>query len=151
MTEKQFNPPLDITQIREILPHRYPFLLIDRVLEFNEEEQYMIGYKNVTANEPFFPGHFPQESVMPGVLIMEAMAQLGAVYILSRPENRGKIAYLMGIEEAKFRRPVVPGDRLDIRLETIKFKKSFGKMKGIATVEGKKAAEAIISFALGSE
>ncbi len=149
MTEtNQFSTPYDIEKIREIIPHRYPFLLVDRVMEINEQEGIIRGYKNVSANEPFFVGHFPGHSVMPGVLILEAMAQLGAVYILGRPECQGRIAYFMTIDEARFRKPVVPGDRLDMTLTLIKIKKTFGKMSGVATVDGNVVAEGTMSFAL---
>ncbi len=143
-------PPFDIEQIREIIPHRYPFLLVDRVLKF-EGDKIIIGYKNISANEAFFQGHFPGKPIMPGVLIIEAMAQLGAVYILSKPQNRGRIAYFIGIDNARFRRPVVPGDRLDMKLTILKIRSSVGKVHGVATVNGQLAAEADISFALAPE
>jgi len=142
-----YTPPLDVEQIRRIIPHRYPFLLIDRVLTI-EDDRIITGYKNLTANEPFFQGHFPRKPIMPGVLILEAMAQLGAVYVLAKPENQGRIAFLMGVDKAKFRRPVVPGDRLDFKLTILKMRSTFGKVHGVATVNGDMAAEAEISFAL---
>ena len=151
MTKKKvYTPPLDLETIREIIPHRYPFLLVDKVLEI-KDDKYIKGYKNVTANEYFFQGHFPEKPIMPGVLIIEAMAQLGAVYILAKPQNQGRIAYFMGIDNAKFRRPVVPGDRLDLELEILKMRSRVGRVHGIASVEGNMAAEADISFALAPQ
>ena len=138
---------MNVEQIKKIIPHRYPFLLVDRVVEVKGENE-VIGYKNVTANEPFFQGHFPEKPIMPGVLIIEAMAQLGAVYLLSKPENQGRIAYLMGVDNAKFRHPVVPGDRLDMHLEMTRIRGKFGRVHGKATVDGKIAAEADVSFAI---
>jgi len=143
---KIYTPPLDVEQICEIIPHRYPFLLIDRVEEIIDDET-VRGYKNVTANEPFFQGHFPGKPIMPGVLILEAMAQLGAVYVLSKPEFQGRLAYFMSIDHAKFRRPVVPGDRLDITLTILKLRSSAGKVHGVACVKDQMVAEAELSFA----
>lgn len=140
---------LGIKEIQEIIPHRYPFLLIDKVEEI-EPGKKAVGYKNVTMNEYFFAGHFPQEPVMPGVLIIEALAQLGAVSILSMDEFKGKIAYFGGINKAKFRRKVVPGDVLKLEIEILKLKGSVGIGKAVATVDGKKAAEAELLFAIGS-
>ncbi|WP_366924859.1 3-hydroxyacyl-ACP dehydratase FabZ [Metallumcola ferriviriculae] len=140
---------LDIEQIKKILPHRYPFLLIDRVLEM-EEGKRVVAVKNVTANEPFFQGHFPEYSVMPGVLIIEAMAQTGAVGLLSKEEFHGKIAFFTGIDNAKFRRQVVPGDQLRLEVEFTALRGGFGKGKGKAFVGGELAAEAEIKFAVQS-
>ena len=137
-----------INDIKAVIPHRYPFLLIDRVEELVEGER-IVAYKNVTANEEFFNGHFPQEPVMPGVLIIEAMAQAGAVAILSMEEYKGKTAYFGGIDKAKFRQKVVPGDTLRLEVEIIKLKKVAGIGKGIAYVNGKKAAEAELTFMIG--
>lgn len=145
---KIYTPPLDMEQIQEIIPHRYPFLLIDRVLEI-KDDTIIRGYKNLSANEHFFQGHFPGKPIMPGVLIIEALAQLGAVYILAKPENQGRIAFFMTIENAKFRKPVIPGDRLDLELTVLKIKSSFGKVQGVASVNGQVVAEAEITFALG--
>lgn len=139
---------LDIKEIQKILPHRYPFLLIDRVLEM-EEGKKCVALKNVTMNEPFFQGHFPQEPVMPGVLIIEALAQTGAVAMLSMEEFKGKIAFFGGIDKAKFRGKVVPGDTLRLEVEMIKIKRNAGIGKGIAYVDGKKVAEGELTFMIG--
>ncbi|KEI01949.1 3-hydroxyacyl-ACP dehydratase FabZ [Clostridium botulinum] len=139
---------LGIKEIQKIIPHRYPFLLVDRVEEL-EPGKRAVGYKNVTMNEYFFQGHFPEEPVMPGVLQIEALAQLGAIALLSMEEFKGKIAYFGGINKAKFRHKVVPGDVLKLEVEIIKMKGPAGIGKAIATVDGKKAAEAEIMFAVG--
>ncbi|UWG97014.1 3-hydroxyacyl-ACP dehydratase FabZ [Dehalobacter sp. DCM] len=136
---------LDTKAIQEIIPHRYPFLLIDRVDEL-EEGKRVVAYKNVTINEYFFQGHFPQEPVMPGVLIIEALAQAGAVAILSMEQYRGKIAFFTGIDKAKFRRKVFPGDILRLEVEIVKMKGHAGIGKALATVDGQKAAEAELMF-----
>ena len=136
---------LDINDIQKIIPHRYPFLLVDFVEEM-EPGVRAVGYKNVTMNEPFFQGHFPQQPVMPGVLIIEALAQVGAIAVLSLPENKGKLAFFGGIKNAKFRKQVIPGDRLRLETEIIKCKGPMGIGKAVATVDGKLAAEAEISF-----
>jgi beta-hydroxyacyl-ACP dehydratase FabZ len=134
-------PVMDIQGIREILPHRYPFLLVDRIEELEPER--IVGIKNVTINEPFFNGHFPEFPVMPGVLIVESMAQVAGVLVLSQIEDRkSKLVLLASIEEAKFRRPVRPGDQLRIEMKVIKRKASIAKMSGVATVEGNVVAEA---------
>lgn len=134
--------------IKAIIPHRYPFLLIDRVLEIVEGEK-VVAIKNVTNNEEFFNGHFPQEPVMPGVLIIEAMAQAGAVAILSMEEHKGKTVYFGGIDKAKFRAKVVPGDTLRFEVEIVKLKKVAGIGKGVAYVGDKKVAEAELTFMIG--
>ena len=139
---------MDIKEIMSIIPHRQPFLLIDRVEEIVEGES-VTAIKNVTYNEPFFAGHFPNEPVMPGVLIVEAMAQAGAFAVLSMEEYKGKLAFFGGIDKAKFRRKVVPGDTLKIEVEIIKLKMNAGIGKGIAYVDGKKACEAEITFMIG--
>lgn len=139
---------LDIKQIMEIIPHRQPFLLIDRVTEM-VPGQSIKGYKNVSYNEPYFAGHFPQEPVMPGVLQLEALAQLGAVAVLSLEENKGKTAYFAGVNQAKFKHKVVPGDRLDLECEIIKTKGPLGIGAVKATVDGKLACKAEISFMIG--
>ena len=138
----------DIKDIMKVLPHRPPFLLIDRIDEL-EEGKRVVAIKNVTMNEPFFVGHFPGEPVMPGVLIVEAMAQAGAFAVLSMEEYKGKLAFFGGIDKAKFRRKVVPGDTLKIEVEIIKLKMNAGIGKGIAYVDGKKACEAEITFMIG--
>lgn len=139
---------MDINEIREILPHRYPFLLVDRVTEVVEGKS-IKGYKNVTINDQFFQGHFPEKPIMPGVLILEALAQLGAVSILSMNEFKGKIPMFAGADKVKWRKPVVPGDRLDLNCEIIKLRGPIGIGKAVATVEGKKVCEAEIMFAIG--
>src|SRR5208283_3679314 len=134
-------PELDILEIREILPHRYPFLLVDRILELEPER--IVGVKNVTVNEPFFVGHFPDYPVMPGVLIVEAMAQVACVLVLSQiPDRKNKLVLLASVEEAKFRRPVRPGDQLRIEMKLTRRKASIAKMYGQATVDGLLVAEA---------
>jgi beta-hydroxyacyl-ACP dehydratase FabZ len=132
---------MDIQGIQEILPHRYPFLLVDRIEELEAER--IVGIKNVTINEPFFPGHFPDFPVMPGVLIVEAMAQVAGVLVLSQmPDRKNKLVLLATIEEAKFRRPVRPGDQLKIEMKMGKRKATIAKMSGTASVDGMVVAEA---------
>ena len=139
---------LTIQEIKEIIPHRYPMLLVDRVEEL-EEGKRVVAKKNVTINEPFFQGHFHHEPVMPGVLIVEAMAQAGAVALLSLEDFRGKTAYFGGLDKAKFRKKVTPGDTLILEVEIIKVKSAAGIGKGIAYVDGKKVAEAELTFMIG--
>ena len=141
------DPPLpwEAAQIMRILPHRYPFLLIDRVIEL-ERGRRVVAVKNVTANEPQFTGHFPGRPIMPGVLMVEAMAQAGAVAVLSLPENRGKLALFAGIDECRFRRTVLPGDTLRIEVTVEKLARLFGRARTVATVEGEVAVEATLSF-----
>lgn len=139
---------LTVQQIKEIIPHRYPFLLVDKVDEL-EPGIKAVGYKNVTVNEPFFQGHFPQEPVMPGVLIIEALAQVGAVAMLSKEEFKGKTGYLAGIDKVRIKRKVVPGDVLKLEVEIIKLKGPIGVGKAVATVDGQKAVEGEILFAIG--
>ena len=135
---------LDINEIMKTLPHRYPFLLVDRVKEL-EVNKRIVAIKNVTINEPFFPGHFPGHPIMPGVLIIEAMAQVGGILAYkSQPETEGKVVYFMGIDKAKFRRPVVPGDTLEFVLEVIKQRRNIWVFKAEAFVDGERAAEAEI-------
>ncbi len=140
-------PILEIEAIRELLPHRYPFLLVDRILEI-ETGKRAVGIKNVTVNEQFFQGHFPQRPIMPGVLIIEAMAQVGGVMILSTEEHKGKMAYLATVESAKFRRPVVPGDTLTSETVLLRARGNIGKVQCTARVGDQVVAEAVLMFAL---
>ena len=143
-------PILDINEIRGILPHRYPMLLVDRVIELEAER--IVGIKNVTANEPFFQGHFPDFPVMPGVLIVEAMAQTAGILVLhSIPDRASKLVLLVSIENAKFRRPVVPGDQLRLEMSVIKRKATVAKMAGRATVNGAVVAEAEVMCKLADK
>ena len=139
---------LNSNQIQEIIPHRYPFLLIDRVDELIPGVS-CVAYKNVSANEMYFMGHFPHEHVMPGVLIVEALAQAGAVIILSVEENRGKTAYFAGIDKCKFKRKVIPGDTLKLEVEITKQRGPIGFGKATATVNGEIAVIGEIKFAIG--
>ncbi|MBN3038298.1 MAG: bifunctional UDP-3-O-[3-hydroxymyristoyl] N-acetylglucosamine deacetylase/3-hydroxyacyl-ACP dehydratase [Candidatus Omnitrophica bacterium] len=140
-------PPFDIAKIMKVLPHRYPFLLVDKVLDF-EEGKFIVGVKNVTVNEQFFTGHFPERPVMPGVLIIEAMAQTAGILMLSRPENRGKLAYFMSMDKVKFRKTVVPGDQLLLKVNVVKIKSRIIMIRGEAEVKGKTVAEADLMFSL---
>ncbi len=136
-----------IADIMKILPHRYPFLLVDRIVELEPER--IVGLKNVTINEQFFQGHFPGTPVMPGVLVIECMAQVAGVLIYrDLPDKEKKLIYFTGIENAKFRRPVIPGDQLRIEMQVLSRRNNFGKMNGRATVEGKLVAEAVVLFAI---
>jgi 3-hydroxyacyl-[acyl-carrier-protein] dehydratase len=134
----------DIEEIKKVIPHRYPFLLVDRVTEINGMES-VKGYKNITFNEAIFQGHFPQRSVFPGVLIIEAMAQLGAVLILRLFPEEKRMAYFTGIEKAKFKRVVIPGDKLDLELKVLRHREMFVVMEGKAFVDGQIAAQATMS------
>jgi len=139
---------LDINQIMAILPHRYPFLLIDRVVEI-ERRQRIVALKSVTINEPFFQGHFPGFPIMPGVLIIEAMAQAGGALLLTEvPDRDSKLMVFTGIEKARFRRPVTPGDQLRIVVEVLAWRSNAVRMEGKAYLGDKVAAEAVISCAL---
>jgi 3-hydroxyacyl-[acyl-carrier-protein] dehydratase len=132
---------LDVQQISRILPHRYPMLMVDRIVEMTENS--IVGIKNVTIGEPHFNGHFPEFPVMPGVLIVEAMAQVGGILVGEvAPHTRGKVMFLASVEEAKFRKPVVPGDQLRIEMKLLRLKYSVAKMQGIAKVDGQVVAEA---------
>ncbi len=138
---------LNNIEIHKILPHRYPFLLVDKITEI-EEGKKAVGIKNVTINEPFFQGHFPGNPIMPGVLIVESLAQVGAVMLLSLPENKGKLGVFTGINSMKFRRQVVPGDTLLLEAELVTYRHGMGKANVKATVDGAVAAAGEISFAV---
>ncbi|WP_397538915.1 3-hydroxyacyl-ACP dehydratase FabZ [Rummeliibacillus pycnus] len=138
----------DTQKIKEIIKHRYPFLLVDRILEL-EVGKRAVGIKNVTANEDFFNGHFPDYPVMPGVLIVEALAQVSAVVMLTKEGNHGRLGLLAGIDKCRFRRQVKPGDQLRLEVEITRLKGPIGKGKGIATVEGEIVCEMELIFAFG--
>ncbi|GGB52115.1 3-hydroxyacyl-[acyl-carrier-protein] dehydratase FabZ [Lentibacillus populi] len=138
---------MDMQQIKDIIPHRYPFLLVDKITEV-EEGKRVAGIKNVSINEPFFQGHFPDYPVMPGVLIIEALAQVGAIAMLGKEENKGKIGFLAGVDKCRFKRQVKPGDQLNLQVEILRLKGPIGKGKGVATVDGEVACEAEIMFAI---
>jgi beta-hydroxyacyl-ACP dehydratase FabZ len=142
--------PYDIQKIMELLPHRYPFLLIDRVLELVPDDR-ITALKNVTINEPFFPGHFPGQSVMPGVLIVEAMAQAGGLlaYESGKTDNRGMLIYFMGMDKVRFRKPVVPGDQLIFEAKILKWRSKVAKMSGTASVDNQLVAEAELMASFG--
>jgi len=143
-----YEQALDIVEIMSILPHRYPFLLIDRVLEM-ERKKHIVAIKNVSINEPHFAGHFPDYPIMPGVLMIEAIAQAGGALLLTELPDRGdKLMVFTGIESAKFRRPVVPGDQLRIEVNVLNWRSTAVKMLGTATVEGKVACEATVTCML---
>lgn len=141
---------MNIEEILEVLPHRYPFLLVDRITEV-EPGKRAVGFKNVTINEPFFEGHFPGRPIMPGVLILEAMAQVGACALLSQPEHRGKIGLFAGVDNARFRRQVLPGDRLDIEIDITAVRGRIVKARAQARVDGQPAAEADLTFAVSDK
>jgi len=142
--------PLDSVAIRKIIPHRYPFLLVDTIIELDPGER-AVGIKNVTANEPFFQGHFPDYPVMPGVLIVEAIAQVGAVAMLSQPAYEGQLALFAGIEKVRFKRQVKPGDTLRIEVALGQIRRSVGSGNGTATVDGDVACKGDFLFALVSD
>lgn len=139
--------PLDVSAIQKILPHRYPFLFVDKIIEL-EQDRWAVGIKNVTGNDYFFQGHFPDRPIMPGVLIIEAMAQVAGVLMLSKKENQGKLAYFMSIDNVKFRRTVVPGDQLRLEVEVVRLKSRTGQVHTRALVGSKIVAEADLMFAL---
>lgn len=139
---------LDTQQIKEIIRHRYPFLLVDKILEL-EEGKRAVGLKNVTANESFFNGHFPDYPVMPGVLIVEALAQVSAVVMLTKEGNEGRLGLLAGIDKCRFKEQVKPGDQLRLEVEITRTKGSIGKGKGLASVDGKIVCETELIFAFG--
>ena len=137
---------LEIEEIKNILPHRYPFLFVDRILYLGKKRA--VGLKNVTGHEDFFQGHFPEFPVMPAVIISEAMAQVAGVLLLSKTKNKGKLAYFAGIDNARFRKPVVPGDQLVMEVEVVRLRTNTGKVHATATVGDKKVAEADFVFSL---
>jgi 3-hydroxyacyl-[acyl-carrier-protein] dehydratase len=141
------NVTLSSVEIQKIIPHRYPFLLVDKIIEM-EWGKRAVGIKNVTANEPFFMGHFPGFPVMPGVLIVEAIAQVGAVAVLGMPENKGKLAFFAGVDEVRFKRQVVPGDTLRLEVTLTRVRGLFGQGEGTATVDGQLACSGKFMFAL---
>ena len=137
---------LELEDIKKILPHRYPFLLIDRILEMNADSA--VGLKNISGAEPFFQGHFPEKPVMPGVLMIEALAQVGGVLMLTKSENKGKIAYLVAVNNARFRKTVIPGDQLRLEIQLLKYKTKIGVVHGVAKVDGREVCDAEIMFTL---
>lgn len=143
--------PMMIEMIQRILPHRFPFLMVDRIIHLDHHEMTAVGIKNVSVNEPFFQGHWPQLKVMPGVLILEALAQVGGVMLLSKEENQNKYVFLAGLDAVKFRRPVVPGDQLRLEVRMSKLRKRVGKMEARAWVEDSIACEAAVTFSISEE
>lgn len=141
---------MDIREIMSLIPHRYPFLLVDRI-ESNEPGVAAVGYKNVTINEPFFQGHFPGNPIMPGVLIVEALAQVAAVSMKSMPENQGKLGLFAGIDEVRFKRQVVPGDVLRLEIKVESMRRNIAKVSATATVEGELACRGSLMFAMVDE
>ncbi len=139
---------MNVVEIQKILPHRYPFLLVDRMIEMDDQTGKAVGIKNVTMNESFFAGHFPGHPVMPGVLILEAMAQVAGVLLLSKAEQKGKLAYFTAIDNARFRRVVVPGDQLRFEVQLTRSRSRTGQVQGKAFVGDQLAAEADLMFAL---
>lgn len=136
--------PMETEQIQSYLPHRYPFLMLDRIVEF-EPRRRIVALKNVSVNEPFFQGHFPGRPIMPGVLVLEALAQAGALMILHEHAPGKKLVFFTGVDEARFRRPVTPGDQLRLEVEVLAWRSRAGKMMGRALVEGQLAAEGVLS------
>ena len=147
--EVMIGPKLDILQIQKILPHRYPFLLVDRIIELSETKA--VGVKCVTINDYFFQGHFPNHPVMPGVLLVEAMAQVGGILLLNKPGQQGKLAYFMAVDKVKFRKPVVPGDQLVLEVELTKVRSKTGQVVATASVDGKVVCEGELMFAIVEE
>ena len=148
-TESEKTYSFDVNQIMEILPHRPPFLLIDRVVA-TDCKTYVEAIKNVTVNEPFFKGHFPGAPIMPGVLIVEATAQAAAILVMGNPQSKGKIPFFMSIDKVKFRKPVVPGDRLNIRIDALRMRESTGKAKAIVKVGDTVVTEALLAFVIAA-
>lgn len=140
--------PMEVTDIMKIIPHRFPFLLVDRIIELDPGKR-VVGIKNMTMNEQFFQGHFPGKPVMPGVLMLEAMAQVGAVGMLLKPELQGKIGFYMSIDEVKFRKMIIPGDQIVMEVDIVRLKGRIAQAKGVCKVDGKVACEALMSFAFG--
>ncbi len=148
MAELKFPLPMGVVEISSLLPHRFPFLLLDRIVEF-EPRKRIVALKNVTANEPFFQGHFPGFPIMPGVLVLEALAQAGALMILHEDATPGdRLIYFTGVDACKFRHPVVPGDQLRLEVDVLRFRSTAGRMQGRAMVGDKLAAEATLSCAV---
>ena len=149
MTElSRKNKSIQISEIMKYLPHRYPFLLIDRIVDF-DSGKCIVGLKNVTINEPFFQGHFPEHPIMPGVLILEAMAQAGGLLLMDTVENpQDKLVYFMSADKVKWRKPVVPGDQLKFEVQLVQSRPSVCKMKGIGLVDGEVVAEAILKASI---
>ncbi|HXE31857.1 MAG TPA: 3-hydroxyacyl-ACP dehydratase FabZ [Terriglobales bacterium] len=148
MSDLKFTLPMGVVEIERLLPHRYPFLLLDRIVEF-EPRKRIVALKNVTANEPFFQGHFPGYPIMPGVLVLEALAQAGALMILHEDEVPGRrLIFFTGVDGCKFRSPVVPGDQVRLEVEVLAFRSTAGRMQGRALVGDKVAAEATLSCAV---
>lgn len=142
------KPLLEARDVRQRLPHRYPILLVDRILEIVEGKR-IVGLKNFTVSEPFFQGHFPENPIVPGTILIEAMAQVGGIFVAeSEPGNHGKIIYLAGLDEVRFRRPVLPGDQVIFELELMRRRKDVWKVKGVAKVGGQVVMEAVIMAAV---
>ena len=141
------KPKLDVRQVQRVLPHRYPFLMVDRIVEVKGTQR-AVGIKNVTINEPFFQGHYPGQPIMPGVLVIEAMAQMGGILLSQELEHKGKVAVLLSLDKVKFRRTVTPGDQLTLIAETIRVKSRSGHVKTTAMVGEELVAEAVIKFML---
>ncbi len=140
---------MDVNQILDMLPHRYPFMLVDRILDMNIEEQTIVGYKNLTFNEPFFQGHFPGEPIMPGVMQLEAMAQISGILLNKVNDKEGQIAYFMSIDKAKFRRKVVPGDTLRMEIKVTRLRSRMAVVEGKAYVGDELASQAELMFGYG--
>lgn len=148
MSDLKYALPMGVVEIEKLLPHRFPFLLLDRIIEF-EPRKRIVAIKNVTANEPFFQGHFPGYPIMPGVLALEAMAQAGALMILHESETPGdRLIFFTGVDACRFRAPIVPGDQLRLEVDVLAFRSTAGKMQGRAMVGDKLAAEATLSCAV---